>query len=358
MRASFREYLSHVSSQSEAAAAIHGSLAALPEGRWLLAVSGGRDSMVLLDAMASARGHEIAAVATYDHGTGPAATAAAALVEQEALQRGLPVVSGSAARKALRRATRGGSRVGGSGGKRDGERGRRGSSERGGGDREAAWRAARWRFLNAWAEELQATVLTAHTWDDQIETVVLRLLRDAGARGLAGMLAVADPAAPRRPFLPITRAMLAEYADLRGVRWVEDPSNASLAFARNRVRHEILPALEAASPGFAEWVWQLSVRAAGWRAQLAQWVDAQVAPQRTDPHTLVVPMEPLQSLGPGEWEVLWPELAARVGVVMDRRGIERAADWAPRAQAGGEMPLSGGGRIARTARTWVVRQLY
>lgn len=334
MRASFREYLSHVPSQSEAATAIHGSLAALPEGRWVLAVSGGRDSMVLLDAMASARSHEIAAVATYDHGTGASATAAAALVEQEALQRGLPVVSGSAAPKQRRREARAGA------------------------DREAAWRAARWRFLNAWAEELQATVLTAHTWDDQVETVVLRLLRDAGPRGLAGMLAPAGEATPRRPFLPLGRAMLATYAEQRGVRWVEDPSNASLAFARNRVRHEILPALEAATPGFSDWAWDLSVRAAAWRARLTHWVDATLVPQRSDPHTLVLPVEPLAALTRGEWELLWPELAGRVGVVMDRRGIERAAAWAPTAQPGGEVPLSGGGRIERTGRTWVVRQLY
>ncbi|MBX7119838.1 MAG: hypothetical protein K1X31_12625, partial [Gemmatimonadaceae bacterium] len=54
------------------------------------------------------------------------------------------------------------------------------------------------------------------------------------------------------------------------------------------------------------------------------------------------------------WAVLWPAIAARAGVVMDRRGIARAAAWAPGATAGQAIPLSGDARIVRTASTWVV----
>lgn len=313
---------------------VHAALAAMPRGRWLLAVSGGRDSMVLLHAMARARGDEIAAVANFDHGTGSFARRAAALVERESTRLGLASVAGAASPGLP--------------------------------FNEGAWRAARHAFLDAWAAELDAVVLTAHTRDDQIETVVQRLLRDAGPRGLAGMHPVAAsavapaplgraPVAGRlRPLLMVRRAEVDAYALTHAVTFVEDPSNASLDFQRNRVRHEILPALERAAPGFGEWCWSLGARAADWRARMEQVVDA-LGVTHADATTLVVPADPLAGCGALEWAVLWPALAARAGVVMDRRGIERAAAWAPRARAGQEVPLSGDARIMRTAATYVVK---
>lgn len=337
------EYLKGVSTQREPATAVHGAsavrpglavhaaLAELPAGRWLLAVSGGRDSMVLLHAMARARGPEIAAVANFDHGTGTHARRAAALVEREAERLGLASVAGAA--------------------------------EPGLPFNEGAWRSARHAFLDAWAAELDATVVTAHTRDDQIETVVQRLLRDAGPRGLAGMrtpLRAADRtdgsriAPRRRPLLAVRRAEVAAYADSHRVEFLDDPSNDSLAFQRNRVRHEILPALERVVPGFGDWCWALGERAAHWRESMEQVVDA-LGVRHADAATLVLPAAALGRCGAAEWRVLWPALAARVGVVMDRRGIERASAWAPRAKAGQSIPLSGDARIARTAATFVVK---
>jgi len=317
-------YLKGVSTQREpasaaAAVAVHAALAELPTGRWLLAVSGGRDSMVLLHAMARARGAEIAAVANFDHGTGAFARAAAVLVEEEAERLGLASVAGVA--------------------------------EPGLPFNEGAWRAARHAFLDAWATELDATVLTAHTRDDQIETVVQRMLRDAGPRGLAGMRAEAKR---RRPLLAVRRGEVAAYARVHRVAFVDDPSNASLDFQRNRLRHEILPALERAAPGFGDWCWALGERAALWRESVDQVVET-LGATSPDGATLVVPAAPLRGCGAAEWRVLWPALAARGGVVMDRRGIERASDWAPRARAGQRIPLSGDASIARTAATFVVK---
>ena len=71
--------------------------------------------------------------------------------------------------------------------------------------------------------------------------------------------------------------------------------------------------------------------------------------------TAVVFAAPLAGCGEREWSVLWPAIAARAGVVMDRRGIERAAQWAPRASAGQMIPLAGEATIARTATTFVVK---
>lgn len=308
--------------QSEALESVRRSLAALPSGRWLLAVSGGRDSMALLDAFVTARGGEIAGVASFDHGTGRAATEAVALVERQALARQLPVMTGRL--------------------------------DSASGD-EATWREARWRFLRGWAAELRATIVTAHSRDDQVETVLLRLLRGAGARGLAAMRS-ADPTIAR-PFLGLTRTQIATYADARGLAWVDDPSNASLAFARNRVRHEILPALERRAPGFGAWCWNLSGRAAALRAELAAWVDRELAPTDVAQGSVAVRATPLVALSTEEGALVWPEVAARAGLAMDRRGIARLAAWAPSAQPGGQAQLSGG-EVRRTGSTFVMRRLY
>lgn len=328
--------------QSEALESVHRSLAELPRGRWLLAVSGGRDSMALLDAVASARGHEVAGVASFDHGTGPAARKAVALVERTGLALQLPVMTGR-----MQPATAG-------------------SAPSAPTVDEASWREARWRFLKGWAAELRATVVTAHSWDDQVETVVLRLLRGSGPRGLAGMrvqAAIDDAedagAAMRiaRPFLALRRDEIAAYAKARRLRWVEDPSNASLAFARNRVRHEILPALERASPGFSQWCWDLSGRAAAWRQTLATWVDAQLAPVLVDADRVALRAVPMRKLDAEGGAVIWPEVAARVGLAMDRRGIARVVAWAPTAKSGGRVQLSRG-EVLCTASTFVIRRLY
>lgn len=333
------EYVSKVPTQSEAVERVLGSIRPLPAGRWLLAVSGGRDSMVLFDAFVELRRDEIAAVATFNHGTGAAATRAATLVERTALRLGVPVVTGGL--------------------------------PAGSASDEAAWRRARWRFLRGWSAELRAEVVTAHSWDDQVETVLLRLLRDAGPRGLAGMLAGPMPSEARRilrPFLDLHRADIAAAAAARHIAFVEDPSNASLAFARNRVRHEILPALERASPGFSQWCYDLSSRAAALRRDVTAWVDGELTPSTTAAaaesesparqRSVGVRAQPLVQLPPASAALVWPEVAARVGVVMDRRGLERLVAWAPRAQVGGRIQLSGGGEVLRTQSAFVVRHLY
>lgn len=103
-------------------------------------------------------------------------------------------------------------------------------------------RVLRGRFLVAAARRARAGfIATAHTADDQLETVLLRLARGAGLRGLGGMSARRGPRI--RPLLEASRADIE--ADLRSVGqdWREDPSNQDLAYARNRVRHQVVPAL-------------------------------------------------------------------------------------------------------------------
>ncbi|MGZ4591736.1 MAG: tRNA lysidine(34) synthetase TilS [Actinomycetes bacterium] len=119
----------------------------------------------------------------------------------------------------------------------------------GGGGPEAAARDARYAALAAAADRLQAaTVLLGHTRDDQAETVLLGLARGSGARSLAGMASRAG--IYRRPLLDLGRDEVRRAA--AGLAPWDDPHNADPAFARSRVRHEALPALESAlGPGVA-----------------------------------------------------------------------------------------------------------
>jgi tRNA(Ile)-lysidine synthase len=116
---------------------------------------------------------------------------------------------------------------------------------------EAAARDARYAALDAAADRHGAfAVLLGHTRDDQAETVLLGLARGSGARSLAGMAPVAGRY--RRPLLDLERDRLAEACRAEGLDPWADPHNTDPAYARARVRHEALPALEQAlGPGVA-----------------------------------------------------------------------------------------------------------
>jgi tRNA(Ile)-lysidine synthase len=109
---------------------------------------------------------------------------------------------------------------------------------------EEAMRHARYDALGTLAREVGADrVATAHTADDQAETVLLRLLRGAGLRGLSGMPAQGRVRGIRvvRPFLGVTRAQVLEYLTRHALGYREDSSNTSLAPSRNFVRLELMP---------------------------------------------------------------------------------------------------------------------
>ncbi|SOE60019.1 tRNA(Ile)-lysidine synthase [Burkholderia sp. D7] len=126
----------------------------------------------------------------------------------------------------------------------------------GGESLEAAARDARYRALDALCAEHGASALwLAHHADDQAETVLLQLLRGAGVAGLAAMAPQrADGAStPRvRPLLHLLRAQLEHYAHERDLHWIDDESNADTRYARNALRHDVLPALAVHFPGFRD----------------------------------------------------------------------------------------------------------
>jgi tRNA(Ile)-lysidine synthase len=275
--------------------------------RLVLAVSGGRDSMVLLDVMARSFGERVACVATFDHGTGRAASDAAELVVATASELGFPVRPGRLGESTVLR-------------------------------REAAWREARWRFLREVALEADAAVSTAHTRDDQVETVFMRALRGSWARGLAGLYA---RSAVVRPLLELSREDVADYAAERGVSWVEDPSNQSRSYLRNRARLELLPVLERAHPGLSAELLELARRAAKLRAEVDEYLERSV-PARIIDGALEVARADLQGYDGAGLGLLWPALAARVGAVLDRRGTERITQFTIKGRAGARIQLSGG----------------
>lgn len=189
--------------------------------RVMAAVSGGADSLALAAAIAEiapSLGLELA-VGSVDHGLRPGSDAEVERVRAWAASRGIPFAS---------------ERV---------QVGREGGLE-------AAARKARYAALERLADRLGADwIATAHTASDQAETVLLRLGRGASARGASGVLPVRGRVL--RPMLEVTRAQVEAFLRARGLApLAEDPSNRDLARARNRVRHEVLPALrQALGPG-------------------------------------------------------------------------------------------------------------
>ncbi len=112
---------------------------------------------------------------------------------------------------------------------------------------EAAARRLRYEmFRKLLADKSVDKVTTAHTRDDQAETVLLRVLRGAGTRGLAGIHPIlkVDHGTIIRPMLEISRAEVEDYLKSLAQPWREDATNADVAYTRNRVRHELLPLLE------------------------------------------------------------------------------------------------------------------
>ncbi|HEV7993343.1 MAG TPA: tRNA lysidine(34) synthetase TilS [Gemmatimonadaceae bacterium] len=287
--------------------------AQLADAPLLLAVSGGLDSMVLMCAMASAARERIAAVATFDHGTGDAATRAAAHVEREAARLGLPVIRGALDPRTKSR-----------------------------GGLEATWRRERHHFLRAAAARLGARIATAHTRDDQMETVLMRVLRGSGTRGLAALSARSTIV---RPLLDVRRSELETFAATHDVTWIDDPSNASPRFLRNRVRRDLLPALRRVYPSIDETLLSIGREAAAWRDAVDVLVAANMTVRQPSSESVVVATSELADYDRSSLSVLWGAIAGLAGLALDRRGTQRCATFTMKQPRNGHIPLSGGWRL-------------
>lgn len=177
--------------------------------RYLVAVSGGVDSVVLLDKLVKEGTHELV-VAHFDHGIREDSAADGRFVGELAKRYGLTFVT-----------------------KRE-ELGEKASEE--------LARSRRYAFLREEAKKRNLRLVTAHHADDVIETIIINIRRGTGWRGLA-VLAAPDIT---RPQLDTTKQEIYDYALQYRLEWVEDSTNASTAYFRNRIRR-LTPLLHPAS---------------------------------------------------------------------------------------------------------------
>ena len=119
---------------------------------------------------------------------------------------------------------------------------------------EAAAREARYSFF----ETLEGKIATAHTADDNAETVLMHLVRGTGLKGLGGIAPVNGKVI--RPMLSVTRQEVLEFLEEYCLGYVEDGSNATDEFLRNRLRHHVMPLLEEENPRLAQNVSAMALR--------------------------------------------------------------------------------------------------
>lgn len=224
------------------------------------------------------------------------------------------------------------------------------------------------RLRYAWFRQLMAhaaldAVATAHTLDDQAETVLAKFLRGAWTEGLGGIHPVVEfpEGSMIRPLLVARRAEVLAYLQGLGQLWREDSSNLDTTFTRNRLRHEVLPLLAGFNPRLREHLAQMSVLArdeeAWWQAELA----------RVAPH-IVLSGRPVRGGGRAAGEgfavdttrlaALAPALQRRVvrfaaeqfGVSLDFVATEELRALALCGRAGQKLELPRSLRAERTAR--------
>lgn len=303
----------------------------LPEGPWLVAASGGMDSMALLRDLRFPRVREGGllrpdlVVAHLDHGMRPGSAADARWLAGVCRAWELSLVS----RRLASAPTS-----------------------------EEEARVARYAFLEEVRQSTGArAVLTAHHADDQVETVLFRILRGTGLSGLRGIPARRGNI--HRPLLHRTRAEIARYVRAHGVPHRVDPTNASPRYTRNRIRHAVIPALEAQGlPQVRRSVLRLARNARRAEAE-------REALERVTFDSLIE----APTAGRREWSVAqvadWPgalhrrllrsaagTLAVSLSGASSRAGLQAMASLGP----GQGVDLSGGLRLSRSRDRWILQR--
>lgn len=182
-------------------------------GHYVVAVSGGVDSVVLLDILRSLPDLKLT-VAHFDHGIRPDSYQDKMLVEKIAAMHKLPFVY---------------------------SRGNLGH-----GASEEVARNARYEFLRKVQKQANAdAIITAHHLDDVIETATHNLMRGTGRRGMSSLKSIDGIL---RPLLHLPKRHIVDYAKLNKLEWREDSTNADMRYRRNYIRHQLLPRLKMESP--------------------------------------------------------------------------------------------------------------
>lgn len=284
----------------------------LESGSAVVAVSGGADSTALLELLAGSRSvHRLdLLVAHADHGIHPESARVAEQVRRHAALRSFPFYGttlnlGAAAGETLARERR-----------------------------------------YAWLEELRRStgaryLMTAHQADDQVETVLLRLLHGSGPAGLAGMAPVRG--ALVRPLLPFRREELARYVRHLGLEAWDDPANRDLRHLRSWVRQRVLPEVEARLPDLRARLTGSAAQAALDRAawdQVLDWLPGIDWRAEIDGASVAVPGTAGYD-SPLATAVLMAA-ARRTGCRLGPRRADRAASFLREGTSGARQDLGGG----------------
>jgi tRNA(Ile)-lysidine synthase len=232
------------------------------------------------------------------------------------------------------------------------------------------------RLRYGWFRQLMASgeveaVATAHTRDDQAETVLAKFLRGAWTEGLSGIHPVVEFPEGRilRPLLAATRAEVELYLGSLGQSWREDSSNRHLTFTRNRIRHELLPLLESWNPRLREHLAQMASLArdeeAWWQAELARLGPQLLLPGRAIrgggrgggraagdllAPSLSIDVTRLAALAPALQRRLLRHAAEKLGATVDFPATEALRSLALAGRAGQKRELAQGLRAERTPR--------
>lgn len=204
---------------------------------YILAISGGKDSMALMHIFAQVYGPSSGRIVTIDHGIRPESAQEVIYVEREARMLGYEVDIVSLALSSDTPSL------------------------------EAHARDLRYTALDTYRSKYHAShIITAHHRWDQLETVVMRLLSWSSIVGLSGMEIVSQFIF--RPWLSVDPSVISDYVESRKIVYFEDPSNKDTNFRRNQIRHDIIPSLLLSTPHFGETILTLSEHA----REVSEWM--------------------------------------------------------------------------------------
>jgi tRNA(Ile)-lysidine synthase len=295
-----------------------------PGSNVVVAVSGGLDSVVLLHLLRAAHRLDVRLCAAhFDHAMRPDSAADAEWVRALCHEWGVQCQVGRAATAPTS---------------------------------EAGARAARYAYLFDVAQLTGAeSIAVAHHADDQAETVLFRLMRGTSLAGLSGIPERRGMIV--RPLLMFRRARLQAHARTAALAWREDPTNVDLRFARNRIRHVILPALERTRPGATDAILQLAEEARAAEVAWNQIIDdlERVLVIRTTDAGFQLARDALLGYHPHVRARLMRRLLGRLGPTPSRAATRAVLAFIRSGTSGGAIQLAGGLRLERQFDRLVIR---
>ncbi len=214
----------------------------------------------------------------------------------------------------------------------------------------------RW-FAELLVQRKADKIATAHTLDDQAETVLMRILRGAGTRGFAGIAPSHSEKGLIRPFLDTNRRQIEDYLRSMGQDWREDSSNKDLNHTRNRVRHQLLPLLErdfnpAIRQTLADFAEISRAETAYWDRELATLLPRLLRPGKPSRSgrstsgsasgTLALDLVSMQTLPLAAQRQVLHRLAAQLGTTLEFKHIQELTDAIQEPKSGKKISLPNG----------------